>query len=304
VQKTGVILEEQAAGRHRATLAGPPNLSREDESMATLTTNVEAVIKTMDTKPQEELAQRIEQQVAGATTLAVRNAEDLELARAKVKALRVLRNGPTQDHSSVRETFEPITRKADELHKMVVAARDLHYGRIDAAIRHYTEQADAWIRERNRIEAEEQARVIRERQEAEQKERARLEAEAKAKRDVDERERRKAAELAEKFGAVDIAAELRQPASAELPKIDESKLIPFHAPVLVQSAVPPGLQRKRYTFVVDDPTKIPAAYLLPPDAKQLDPASYPRIRAAVQATGLATSIPGVRVIEDTKTVLR
>ena len=272
--------------------------------MATLTTNVEAVIKTMDTKPQEELAQRIEQQVAGATTLAVRNAEDLELARAKVKALRVLRNGPTQDHSSVRETFEPITRKADELHKMVVAARDLHYGRIDAAIRHYTEQADAWIRERNRIEAEEQARVIRERQEAEQKERARLEAEAKAKRDVDERERLEAAELAEKFGAVDIAAELRQQAPAELPKIDESKLIPFHAPVLVQTAVPPGLQRKRYTFVVDDPTKIPAAYLLPPDAKQLDPASYPRIRAAVQATGLATDIPGIRVIEDTKTVLR
>ena len=273
--------------------------------MATLTTNVEAVIKTMDTKPQEELAQRIEQQVAGATTLAVRNAEDLELARAKVKALRVLRNGPTQDHSSVRETFEPITRKADELHKMVVAARDLHYGRIDAAIRHYTEQADAWIRERNRIEAEEQARVIRERQEAEQKERARLEAEAKAKRDVDERDRLEAAELAEKFGAVDIAAELRQPAPATGPPvIDESKLIPFHAPVLVQSAVPPGLQRKRYTFVVDDPTKIPAAYLLPPDAKQLDPASYPRIRAAVNATGLSTNIPGITVVPDVKTILK
>jgi hypothetical protein len=74
--------------------------------------------------------------------------------------------------------------------------------------------------------------------------------------------------------------------------------------VLVQSAVPPGLQRKRYTFVVDDPTKIPAAYLLPPDAKQLDPASYPRIAAAVKATGLSTKIPGITVKEDTQTILR
>jgi hypothetical protein len=272
--------------------------------MATLTTNVEAVIKTMDPRPQEELAQRIELHLAGVKDLVVSNREELELARAAVKALRTLRDGPTPDKSSVMETFKPIMQAADQLHHMVVAACNKHAAKLTAGIEYCTGLADAWIREQKRIEAEEQARILRDRQEAEQRERARLEAEAKARRDVDERERLEAAELAEKFGAVDIAAELRQQAPAELPKIDESKLIPFHAPVLVQSAVPPGLQRKRYTFVVDDPTKIPAAYLLPPDAKQLDPASYPRIRAAVQATGLATDIPGIRVIEDTKTVLR
>jgi hypothetical protein len=72
----------------------------------------------------------------------------------------------------------------------------------------------------------------------------------------------------------------------------------------LQSEIPKNTQRTNVTFVVDNPELIPACYLLPPDGKKYDKASYPRIAAAVKATGLSTKIPGITVKEDTQTILR
>ena len=125
--------------------------------------------------------------------------------------------------------------------------------------------------------------------------REKLLAEEKAKQ---EKELEEAINTAKRLGMQDVAAELEGKAAEpvvapELPPPPPPPIAPAASVAQLQTPKVKGMGRRmNYLLVIDDPYKIPAMYLLPPDGKLRDPEAYPRLRAKLKSDGEMFKVPG------------
>jgi len=138
----------------------PESASPEFAQIVTLSQSVTAEA----TKP---LEQRIKEAVRGITAaLVLQNNREYIKAAEKRKGLLTLLKGPTEDKTSVTETFGPLKRMADKLHSEICAQEKKHAAPIQmaisilgSAILRYEEEQEAARRQK-----EEEARRERERE--------------------------------------------------------------------------------------------------------------------------------------------
>lgn len=189
-----------------------------------------------------------------ARALAIQTAEDLEDASELFNLTKSTRDAYERERVAEKEPHLAAGRAVDARWKPVLTTLDDASNEIASKIR-------AFRREMER-RAEEEQRRLREQQE---KERQRLE---------------RLAEKAEAKGLTETADAL----------IREAETM---QPAIVQPAVPrhvPGLQTaERWTFVIEDESKLPLEYLIPDEQA---------IRRTVQAMKGRTAIPGVRVYRE------
>jgi hypothetical protein len=106
----------------------PESIGPEFAQIVTLSQSVTAEA----TKP---LEQRIKEAVRGITTvLVLRDNREYIKAAEKRKWLLTLLKGPTEDKTSVTETFGPLKRMADKLHSEICAQEKKHAASIQAAV--------------------------------------------------------------------------------------------------------------------------------------------------------------------------
>ena len=128
-----------------------------------------------------------------------------------------------------------------------------------------------------------------------------------AERAKQERELAEAIEAAKGMGRSDLVSVLRgeanKPIAVESPAPPPPPVM-APAPIVSQSALPTvkgtGNTKTVYTFIIDDPKKIPVEWFLPEgEVDQHDPkhAAYKRIMQAVNKVGKLLVVPGIRVIE-------
>lgn len=189
-----------------------------------------------------------------ARALAIQTAEDLEDASELFNLTKSTRDAYERERVAEKEPHLAAGRAVDARWKPVLTTLDDASNEIASKIR-------AFRREMERRAAEEQRR-LREQQETERQRLERLAEKAEAKG------------LTETADALIREAETMQPA-------------------IVQPAVPrhvPGLQTaERWTFVIEDESKLPREYLIP---------DQQAIRRTVQAMKGRTAIPGVRVYRE------
>jgi len=138
----------------------PESINPEYAQIVTLSQSVTAEA----TKP---LEQRIKEAVRGITNaLVLQNNREYIKAAEKRKGLLTLLKGPTEDKTSVAETFGPLKRMADKLHSEICAQEKKHSAPIQmaitilgSAILRYDEEQEAARRQK-----EEEARRERERE--------------------------------------------------------------------------------------------------------------------------------------------
>lgn len=99
------------------------------------------------------IEQRIDEALAGIEpALQIRTHEEKAVAVAKVQALKFLRDGPTEERDSVKETFEEIQTAAHRLHKAICAIRGRFDERINAKIAVLNDAVTAWDVEQKRLQ--------------------------------------------------------------------------------------------------------------------------------------------------------
>ena len=119
-----------------------------------------------------------------------------------------------------------------------------------------------------------------------------------------ERERKEAIQTAKDLGLSDAVKELEEEAGQPVAVVAPPPPPPPPArPVAaaVAQSFTPDIKgqgkTKKYKIIIDDPTLIPAEFLLPPENKLYDPDAYPRLRNEARNKGLRMNVPGVRVEE-------
>jgi hypothetical protein len=242
----------------------------------------------------------------------IQSPDEMRSAKQQADAIRTLLQGPTPGKTSVLETFEPLAKMADALHKAITQARARHARPLEQALRVIAQAIGDYLA-REDAKAREAERKARAEAEARERElRARLEAERQAKqRELEEqarKEREEAARAAEAAGFADVAGDIRgSDISINLPPIDSDPRLTFaQEPVIIASAAPKlaGVTRRAvWCFRIVKPELIPAQYLLPPDGRLQDPAAYPRVRKVVEALGEQAGIPGIEVYQESEVTL-
>lgn len=189
-----------------------------------------------------------------ANQLAIATVEDLDAASELFNTLKNERDAHERARVVEKEPHLEAGRQVDAKWKPILTT-------LDSATTAIANKIRTFRREMERRAAEEQARLRAE----QEKERLRL---------------ARQAEKAEARGLTDTADAL----------IREAETM---QPAIVQPAVPrhvPGLQTaERWTFVIEDESKLPREYLIP---------DQQAIRRTVQAMKGRTAIPGVRVYRE------
>lgn len=201
-----------------------------------------------------ELLVTASERLREATELTIGSAEDLDAASELFNVTKRARDEYERERVAEKAPHLEAARAVDARWKPVLTT-------LDTAAESIANKIRAFRREMERRAAEEQARLRAE----QEKERLRL---------------ARQAEKAEARGLTDTADAL----------IREAETM---QPAIVQPAVPrhvPGLQTaERWTFVIEDESKLPREYLIP---------DQQAIRRTVQAMKGRTAIPGVRVYRE------
>jgi hypothetical protein len=277
-------------------------------------TSTQALSAGFDPARMNELASSVQEATATIINkpFLVKSPEQMRKAKEQSDAIRTLLQGPTPDKSSVMETFDPLAKMADALHKGITQARAKHAHPLQQALRIIGDAINDYLeREENKArEAERKARAEAEAREAEL--RATLEAERQAKqRELEQKaaqDREDAARAAEAAGFADVAGDIREnPVSINLPPVDADPRLTFaQEPIVISSAAPKlaGVSRRTvWLFRITKPDAIPAQYLLPADNRIQDPTAYPRVRKVVEALGEQANIPGIEVYQESGVTL-